>query len=120
MSYSNLPNVKDKNSLNRIFNLYSAQPTDINSNVLTAMLGFFTNRGFDSKTGEQLAVIIIEQAKKDGYNPMEILDTLKNLDNLEINSLAIEILNFNRINTSFLGFSTVKNINFDIKRNILA
>lgn len=118
--YSNLPNIKEKNSLNKIFNLYSSQPIEINSNVLTAMLGFFTKRGFDNKTAEQISVIVIQQAKKDNYNPMEILDTLKNLDNLEINSLAIEILNFNRINTSFLGFTNNKTINFEIKRNILA
>ena len=59
------------------------------------------------------------QAKRDSFNPMNVLDSMKNLGNVELSQLVSEILNFNRFKTSVLG--TTQNITpvEVVKRNIL-
>jgi hypothetical protein len=47
----------------------------------------------------------MKQAKADGYNPMAVLDQLKGMQGLELNSLVSEILNYNRFKTSLIGHS---------------
>lgn len=119
--YSNLPQpTNDKESIIQFFDAYYTKPLELNANVLAAIKGFFTSRGFEDSSSETIALIIIKQAKKDGYNPMDIMDTLKGLDNVEISALVAEILNFNRLKTSFLGYARAFTSNYEIKRNILA
>jgi hypothetical protein len=69
---------------------------------------------------ESLLKIIKKQAKKDGYNPMQILDTLKGIDNVEISALVSEILNYNRVKTSFLGYARGFEPHYEVQRNVLA
>ena len=83
------------------------------------MKSFFTSRGFETSAAESVVIVIIKQAKKDGYNPMEILDTLKGLTNVEISALVSEIVNNNRLKTSFLGYGLAFEPNFEVARNIL-
>jgi len=92
----------------------------MDANTLSAVSGFFGGKGFDPVSSESIAVIIIRQARIDGYNPMEILDTLQGLDNAQISSLVSEILNYNRVNTSFLGYTLQFTPLKETSRNILA
>jgi hypothetical protein len=62
----------------------------------------------------------MKQAKKDGYNPMQILDTLTGVDSVEISALVAEILNYNRVKTSFLGYSKEFTPHDEVQRNVLA
>ena len=119
--YSNIPyaKAKDLNATVKAFDLYFNQPLEISVSVLNAMKGFFESKGFDKESAETISVIIIKQSKKDGYNPMVILDTLKGLDSLEISALVSEILNFNRFKTSFLGYAREFVANDEVKRNII-
>jgi hypothetical protein len=59
------------------------------------------------------------QAKKDGYNPLKILDTLKGLNDLELSALVSEILNYNRFKTSSLGTARPFFANDIVSRNII-
>lgn len=122
--YSNLPlEKKDNNSSNitlRSFNTYYSKPIEITSDVLSAMSGFFQNKGFDITSADTISMIIIEQSKKDNYNPMTILDTLKGLNNIEISAIVTEILNYNRYKTSFLGYAQNFITPDEILRNIKA
>jgi hypothetical protein len=101
------------------FDLYYTKPLELNSNVLAAIKGFFQSRGFDDVASESTAVILMRQASVDKINPMNILDTLRGIDNVAISALVSEILNFNRVKTSFLGYA----LNFTpdpyIARNII-
>lgn len=96
------------------------KPLELEAGQFDAMKGFFSSRGFDNSAAESTAVIIINQAKKDNYNPMKILDTLQGLDNLEISALVAEILNYNRFKSSFLGYARQFNPSSEITRNIKA
>lgn len=123
MNYSNVPTSKLANSSDatvRAFDTYYSQPLELNANTLTAMKGFFTSRGFEEMASESIAVTIMQQAKKDGYNPMQILDTLRGLDNVEISALVSEILNYNRFKTSFLGYALKFVPHQEVVRNVVA
>lgn len=104
----------------RAYDAYVSAPIELEAGTFNAVKGFFTSRDFGEIAAESFAVIIIRQARADGYNPMAILDTLRGLDNLEISALVSEIVNFNRFKTSFLGYAREFNTATEINRNILA
>ena len=118
--YSNLPASTNNNPMVKAYYAYFNKPLELEANVLNGMKGFFASRGFEESSAEAISVIIIKQAKSDGYNPMTLLDTLKGLDNVEISALVSEILNYNRFKSSFLGYARQFNTSSEISRNILA
>lgn len=117
---SNLPLSKeaDNTTLKAIDSYFSA-PIEIDSSVLAAMKAFFTSRGFQQVSAESIATIIIVQSKQDGYNPMEILDTLKGLSSADLSGIVAEILNYNRLKTSSLGYANPFTTNPEVARNII-
>jgi len=117
--YSNIPISKTKNSTVESFNNYYSSPVEINSSVLAAMTGYFTSKGFGQVAAESIAVTIITQAKQDGYNPMQILDSLRGLDSVTLSSVVSEILNYNRFKTSSLGIAQTIIPNETVYRNII-
>jgi hypothetical protein len=119
--YSNLPTNKiQADATVQAFDNYYLAPIELSASTLAAMIGFFTQRGFDATSAETVAVIIMKQAKRDGYNPMQILDTLSGITALEISALVAEILNYNRVKTSFLGYSKEFTPHDEVQRNVLA
>jgi len=120
-TYSNLPpkNYTDKNSTVLAFDSYYTKPLELNAGMFDAMKSFFTARGFEITAAESIVVTIIKQAKKDNYNPMEILDTLKGLTDVELSALVAEIVNNNRLKTSFLGYGLPFQPNYQVSRNIV-
>jgi hypothetical protein len=119
-NYSNIPvsSVQDKTV--QAFDSYMTAPVEINSSVLAAMKGYFTERNFGEVAAESIAVTIIRQAKQDGYNPMQILDTLNGLGNVQLSGLVSEILNYNRFKSSSLGYAQQFQTHPEIQRNIIA
>jgi hypothetical protein len=119
--YTNIPSPKlPSGSSIQTFDAYYNQPLELSADVLAAMTGFFTSRGFEATAAESITVLIMKQAKKDGYNPMEILDTLKGLVDVEISALVAEIVNYNRFKTSALGYAMKFEPNTEVLRNIIA
>jgi hypothetical protein len=120
-NYSNIPvNSSSQNQTVQAFDAYGTQPVEINATVLAAMKGFFTSRDFGEVAAESIAVTIIRQAMQDGYNPMQILDTLKGVDTVQLSAIVSEILNYNRFKSSSLGYAQPFRPNPEIARNILA
>ena len=119
-NYSNIPVNKAQEKTVQAFDNYYALPIEINASVLTAMKGYFTNRNFGEVAAESIAVTIIRQAKQDNYNPMQILDTLKGLDDVQLSGLVSEILNYNRFKSSNLGYAQTSQPYPEVQRNILA
>lgn len=119
-SYNNIPALPTANNATvQAFDTYLSQPLELDASTLAAMTGFFASRGFETMAAESTAVVIMKQAKHDGYNPMQIMDTLKGLDSVEISALVAEILNYNRFKTSFLGYALEFSANQEVVRNIL-
>ena len=120
-TYNNLPAKSTSDTaIVQAFDAYTSAPLEIDASTIDAMRGFFTSRGFDKTAAESVSVVIIRQAKKDGYNPMQILDSLKGLDSVEISALVAEIINYNRFKTSFLGYALAFSANQEVARNIQA
>ena len=117
-NYSNIPVTSSQDQTVQAFDSYFTIPIEINSSVLAAMKGYFTNRNFGEVAAESIAVTIIRQAKQDNYNPMQILDTLKGLDNVQLSGLVSEILNYNRFKSSSLGYANKPQPHPEIQRNI--
>jgi hypothetical protein len=118
-TYNNIPFTQSSNQTVQAFDNYYSAPIELNASVVAAMTGYFTNRGFGEVSAESIAVTIIKQAKKDNYNPMQILDTLKGLNDVELSGLVSEILNYNRFKSSSLGYAQTFQPNPDIARNII-
>jgi hypothetical protein len=121
LTYNNLPysNVSTS-AIVQAYDAYFTSPIELSASTLNAMKGFFTGKGFDAISAEAISVIIIKQAKQDNYNPMQILDTLKGLDSVEISALVAEILNYNRFKTSYLGYALAFTPRIEVSRNIVA
>lgn len=120
VTYSNLPGLRQTdNSTLQAFDTYFSQPIEIKVSTLNAMVSFFTSKRFDQTAAENVALVIITQAKKDDLNPMQVLDTLRGLGEVEISALVAEIINFNRFKTSFLGYTRGFQINEEVSRNVM-
>ena len=105
--YSNLPpSPVDKNSTVPAMDSYYSKPLAIDSATYSMITGFFQSRGFDATAAETTAVTLIKQAQLDGYNPISVLDSLKGLNDVSLNNVIAEILNYNRYKTSFLANAT--------------
>ena len=122
-TYSNIPAASSPDQANstiQAFDNYNSQPVELSSTVLAAMKGYFGSRGFGEVSADSISVIIMTQAKQDGYNPMQILDTLKGLSNVELSGLVSEILNYNRFKSSSLGYAQPIIPNVEVQRSIIA
>lgn len=119
--YSNIPlqDTVTKSQTSEFINNFYKSVIDLNNAEIVALSGFFEKRGFAKSSSDSIAVILATQCKKDNINPMNILDTLTGLDNVEISELVAEILNYNRFKSSSLGFVTVQDPASEVKRNII-
>jgi hypothetical protein len=124
MIYSNLPPATATESssdlTNKALSQYNDVPVELDHNVMTAMIGMLENRGFSSDSAESISITVMIQARRDGYNPMTVLESMKKLGENDLSQLLSEILNYNRLKTSVLG-SVQKITPVDnVKRNIVA
>jgi hypothetical protein len=119
--FSNIPPASvAQDSTLKAFDNFNSIPVEFDATLLAAMKGYFTNRGFGEVSAESIAVTIMTQAKQDGYNPMQILDTLKGLTDVELSGLVSEILNYNRFKSSSLGYAQPFKPNPEVQRSIIA
>jgi hypothetical protein len=122
MSTINLPAVTKTDSASStklFFDTYGSRPLEFGANEVSASIGFFTGRGFEEEAALTTAMTILRQAKIDGVQVFEILDTLKELNGTQLSAVVAQILNKYRPNTSSLGFRAVNVIKINQTRNIL-
>jgi len=120
--YSNLPPAAtptDATNTVHLMNSYYDASIEMNSTVLAAMKSYFIGRGFAEVAAESITLTIMTQARADGYNPMQILDTLRGLSNVDLSGLVSEILNYNRFKSSSLGYASGFTPNQEVQRNII-
>ena len=124
MKDSNLPPATATESssdlTNKALSQYNDVPVELDHNVMTAMIGMLENRGFSNDSAESISITIMIQARRDGYNPITVLESMKKLGENDLSQLLSEILNYNRLKTSVLG--SVQQITpvDNVKRNIVA
>ena len=122
--YNNLPQTTitpdSSNQTLKVFDNYTQSPISVDGATYDAAVGFFSSRGFQKDAAESTALIILRQAKLDGINPYQLLDTLKGLESVQLSNLITELLNYNRYKSSSLGVASPFTPNEEIARNIIA
>ena len=121
--YNNLPAPNKAGSSSddtlKAFQYYNDVPAELNQNTLTAMVGFLESKKFSKESSEVIALTILVQAKREGYNPMSLIETMRNLNETELSTIVAEVLNFNRFKSSFLGSKQAVAPVDNVRRNIL-
>ena len=103
----NLPKKENNSSasdVKRYFNTYYQKQLAYPSNEVDAVIGFLESKGFDQSAAQSTGAILLQQAKIDNVKIFELLDTLGNLEKLQLSYAVATVLNFNRQKISTLGF----------------
>ena len=104
-SIKTLQDINDSAKNTRLlFDRFFQKEISYNSNQVDAVVGFFAKRGFDQGAAISVATVLLQQAKVDNVNVFTLLDTLKDADEVKLNSLISAILNANRSKLSKVGF----------------
>lgn len=117
--YTNLPAGRSSNLAAQAYDNVYTPPLELETNTFNLLKGFFEGHGFEKAAAETISVTVIRQAKQDGYNPLEVLGTLKGLGNLELNEVVIQILNYNRFKSSYIGSKLDTTSFLPVSRNVL-
>ena len=94
--------------------------TELNGAQYDAVQAFFVSRGYAVESSKSIAYVLMKQAKIDGANVFEVVDTLQGSTDLELSQLVAEILNAYRYKTSVLGFKNDRTTQGHVTRNIKA
>jgi hypothetical protein len=100
------------------FDKYFTAKLEFASNEVDAVIAFFEKRGFEKAAAISTGSILLQQAKLDNIKVFVLLDTLKGFDEAKLSAVVAEVLNYNRLSTSVLGFKNTTNTNTLEKRNI--
>lgn len=121
--YTNLPQ-KDKGPLQKtikdLTETRSVEPFEFNANDYDATVGFFVKRNFDRQPAEEIAYVILQQAKIDAIPVAQILDMLKKAETAQLSELLTIVLNANRYKSSRLGVRNTRQTKDIVSRNIRA
>ena len=107
MAQTNLPPVVSTDSSDEVrsfFDKYFTHQITFPSNQIDAVLGFFLKRGFDEEAAKSTAIDLLNQARIDSVNPLQLIDTLEGISDAELSRVVAEILNLYREKSSSLGF----------------
>jgi len=120
--YSNLPtNTDDRfaKSIKELTENQYVEPFSFNVGEYDSAIAFFVKRGFDRGPAEQLAYIMLRQAKIDDVNTQEVLDKLGTASPIQLSEIVQMILNASRYKSSRLGSRETKKSKDIISRNIV-
>lgn len=109
---TNLPSRSPTDSgeeVRAFFDQYFRHQVTFPASQIDAVIGYFVKRGFDEDAARSTGIVLLNQAKLDGVNVFQLIDTLKNLTDLQLGAVVTEILNAYRQRTSSLGY-TITNI----------
>lgn len=115
---SSLP-VKKPNEVRKFFDQYYTKKLEFTSNEVDAVITFFKKNGFEEASAISTGSSLLKQAKLDNVPVFQLLDTLKKLDRLQLSTVVAEVLNYDRISTSTIGFKSPTEVVTLEKRNIL-
>lgn len=102
------------------FDTYGTRALSFGANEVEESIAFFTQKGFSNDAAVSTAMVILDQAKKEGKPVFKILDTLKGFDSLQISTVVAKILNKNRKPISTLGYTAGLIPPENVRRNIRA
>lgn len=102
----------------QVFDNYFNKKLSFPSNEVDAVVSFFEKRGFERAAAISTATVLLNQAKLDDTKIFTLLDTLKGLNEVQLSAVVTEILNYNRLRTSVLGYKITQSSEKIENRNI--
>lgn len=90
------------------FNRYFTEPMTFPVSQIDAVIGFFLKRGFSETSAKSTSIVLLSQARIEGINVFQLLDTLKGLTSVQLSSIVTEVMNSSREKISILGYKVVK------------
>jgi hypothetical protein len=121
---TNLPsntNTDSTSGTRQFFDTYYSKGMSFPAETIDAVIGFFLNNGFSQTAAETIGGTLLKQSRVENVNVFQLIDTMRNLNQIQLSRVVSEILNYNRLRISTLGYKVTDNtINqFEI-RNIIA
>lgn len=119
---SNLPfqqSIDSSTDVKQFFDNYFNHQVTFPSNQIDATVGFFLKRDFDLDSARSTAIVLLNQARVDNVNVMDLIDSLKALTNTQLSQIVAQVLNASREKTSLLGYRIAPITNRYETRNIL-
>lgn len=108
---TNLPTsseVKDSGEeVKTFFNRYFSEPMTFPVSQIDAVIGFFLKRGFSENSAKSTSIVLLSQAKIEGVNVFQLLDTLKGLTSVQLSSIVTQVMNSSREKISLLGYKII-------------
>ena len=102
------------------FDNYKKDRISYPSNQVDAVIGFFQSRGFEESAAISVGSVLLQQAKIDQINVMELIDNIKTFDAVKLNELVGAILNNNKNKNSIIGFKDQEDVSKNTyRRNII-
>lgn len=86
---------------------------------IDATVGFFLKRGFDQNSARSTAIVLLTQARVENVSVFKLLDSLKNLTDVQLSQVVAQVLNNSREKTSLLGYRIKPVTDTYESRNIL-
>jgi len=118
-NYSNLPAI-EKDQTKQYFENYFVTERGVSQNFYDAAIGFFEQQtNGNTEAAANIVAALIEVVQNQNLDPNQLLDNFRKMSMADINRFMVTALNFNRKNTSFLGFRTVRKDNSLVDRTIL-
>lgn len=102
-----------------VFDNYFNKKLSFPSNEVDAVVAFFQKRGFEKSSAISTATVLLNQAKLDGVKVFTLLDTLTGYNEIQLSAIVTEILNYNRLRTSVLGYKVTESKEKIERRNIV-
>lgn len=121
MAY-NLPNADTNDSgieVRQFFDKFYTNTVSFPANQIDAVLGFFLKHGFDEQSARSTSIVLLNQARADGINVFQLIDTLKALSDVQLSQVVAQVLNAYREKVSLLGYRVAPLVDDYETRNIL-
>jgi len=101
------------------FNKYNTQEIAFKPGDVSAVKGFFIERGMAEPAAEATSFVVLRQCKIENINPLQVIDQLREKEGLSLDTVLGDILNINRQVTSTLGVASTAKKKVSVDRNIL-
>ena len=123
-NYSNLPTTVSTDSAEttkNFFDTYYQTSISFPANVIDSTIAYFVSRGFDISAANTISATLLKQANAENINVYQLIETMTDLNELQLSRVVTEILNYSRLKTSILGYKVDNSTENQYEiRNILA
>lgn len=117
-TYSNIP-AKNKTETENYFDDYFVKQTTVSGNFYDSAIAFFERQTNNKESAAGMVAALLETIRSQNLDPNVIMDKFKKMSAAEINQYMVAVLNYNRKNTSFLGYKAPKRPNILVDRTLL-